>query len=289
MATTNGRNALVTGGSGKLGRSTIAELLAHGWNVTNLDVMPARESRCRFMRTDFNDFGQTYDALTFTDIGWDGADALVHLAAIPGPTHAPDAQLFHNNLGSTFNVFHAARKAGIRNIVWASSETLLGVPFAVPPAYVPLDDDAPVVPQTTYALAKQLEEQMAREFCRWDPELKMYGLRFSYVKEASEYATFAALDADAMRQHWNLWSYIDVRDAAHAVRLALDKRATGFDTFIVASPDTVMSRPTAELMQEVFPGVPIRGNLGEHQSLLSSAKAQRELGWEPKHGWRSRS
>lgn len=277
---------LVTGGSGKLGRATIDDLLAHGHQIANLDMNAPREARCRFMRVDFSDTGQAIDAFSFTDVDWDRADALVHLAAIPGHTHAPDAHLFKNNFVSTFNVFHAARRVGIRNIVWASSETLQGVPFAVPPAYVPMDEASTPMPQSTYALAKHLEEEMARQFCRWDPALKMIGLRFSYVMDPQDYARFPALDHDPMAQHWNLWSYIDARDAAQAVRLALDHPTPGMDTFLIASPDTVMSRPTAELMSAVFPGVPVRAPLGTHQSLLSCEKARRVLGYRPVHGWR---
>ena len=278
---------LITGGSGKLGRATIDELLTHGHQVANLDLAPPREPKCRFMRTDFNDAGQTIDALTFTDVGWDGAEALVHLAAIPGPYLAPDAHLFKNNMVACFNVFHAARHAGIKNIVWSSSETILGVPFAVPPAYVPLDEDAPVWPQTAYALGKQLEEEMARHLCRWDPEMKLIGLRFSYVKEPAEYAQFPKVHTDPGLQIWNLWSYIDTRDAAQAVRLALEYPAKGFDTFIIASPDTVMTQPTAELMAKYFPAVSFKREPGSHESLLSSDKAKRLLGFKPSYSWRN--
>lgn len=143
-----------------------------------------------------------------------------------------------------------------------------------------------MAPQSAYSLAKHLEEEMASHFCRWDPALKLIGLRFSYVKEQAEYAAFPALNADPMLQHWNLWSYIDDRDGAQAVRLALEHDTVGFDVFIIASPDTVMSQTSASLMHRVVPGVQIRGELGAHQSLLSSDKARRVLGWAPQHGWR---
>ena len=116
----------------------------------------------------------------------------------------------------SYNVFAAARHAGIRNIVWASSETLLGLPFDTPPPYVPLDEDYPVRPETAYSLAKALDEEMARHFCRWDPTLKMIGLRFSNVMEPADYARFPAFDADALLRKWNLWGYIDARDGAQA-------------------------------------------------------------------------
>ncbi|WMY09596.1 NAD-dependent epimerase/dehydratase family protein [Paraburkholderia phenoliruptrix] len=276
----------VTGGTGKLGRAAIRELIQHGYEVVNLDVSRPVSRDCRFMQVDFNDYGQTFESLTFRDVGWDGVDALVHLAAIPGPYLAPDAHLFRNNTTSTFNVFHAARAAGIRNIVWASSETILGVPFETPPTYVPLDEESPAVPNSAYALGKLLEEQMALQMCRWDCDLKMLGLRFSYVKELDEYWQFPSLHEDPKLQDWNLWSYVDARDAAQAVRLALEVELKGAHSFIIASPDTVMSRSTADLMNEHFPAVPVRGELGEHGSLLSIEKAKGILGYLPSHTWR---
>jgi nucleoside-diphosphate-sugar epimerase len=280
----------VTGGSGKLGRAAIAELLAHGWTVVNLDrvppAVPMPEEVCRFTRIDFTDYGQTVEALTSIDGGYEGVDAIVHLAAIPGPSLAANAATFANNLTSTYNVFAAARHAGIQNIVWASSETLLGIPFQIPPPYLPVDEEYRARPETAYSLAKHLEEQMAAQFCRWDPELKMIGLRFSNVMEPADYARFPAFDADPSLRSWNLWAYIDARDGAQAIRLALDHPAKGLDIFVIASLDTVMSRPTAELAAGIFPGVPVTHELGKHETLLSIQKARRVLGYEPKHTWR---
>jgi len=135
-------------------------------------------------------------------------------------------------------------------------------------------------------LVKHLEEQMAIELVRWDPTLKIVALRFSNVMYPEDYAQFPSFDSDARARKWNLWGYIDSRDGAQAIRRALEWDATGFDRFIIANADTVMSRPNAELVAEVFPGVPIRGELGVNDTLLSIAKARRVLGYEPEHSWR---
>jgi nucleoside-diphosphate-sugar epimerase len=183
-------------------------------------------------------------------------------------------------------LFAAARLAGIRNIVWASSETVLGLPFDTPPPYAPVDEEYPGRPETAYSLGKLLDEQMAAQFCRWDPELKIIGLRFSNVMEPADYAAFPSFDADATLRSWNLWSYIDARDGAQAVRRALAHPATGFDVFIIANADTVMSRPNDELLAEVYPDLPRRRDFGPHETLLSIDKARRVLGYEPVHSWR---
>ena len=176
--------------------------------------------------------------------------------------------------------------AGIRNIVFASSETLQGLPFDSPPPYVPVDEEYAPRPETTYSLGKLVDETIARQYVRWDPKLKIVGLRFSNVMNVEDYAAFPGFDADATTRKWNLWSYIDARDGAQAVRKSLEATFTGFEAFIIANADTVMTRSSASLMAEVYPDVPITKELGEHETLLAIDKARRVLGYDPRHSWR---
>ncbi|HEU4424759.1 MAG TPA: NAD(P)-dependent oxidoreductase [Pilimelia sp.] len=276
----------VTGGSGKLGRAVVGELVEHGYDVVNLDLAAPADQRCPFVRIDLTDYGQVVGALTAVDDRYTGVDGVVHLAAIPAPGLTTNAATFHNNIRCTYNVFEAARLAGIKNVVWASSETVLGLPFDTPPPYIPLDEDYPGRPESGYALCKHLEEQMAAQFCRWDPELKMIGLRFSNVMEPVEYARFPSFDADPRSRSWNLWGYIDARDGAQAVRRALEFQGTGMDVFIIANADSVMSRSSVDLAAEVYPGVPVKRSLDAHETLLSIDKAKRVLGYQPRFTWR---
>ena len=278
---------VVTGGSGKLGRAVVADLLEHGHEVVVLDrVAPPAGSAATWVRVDLTEHGQVLEALRSVDDRYRGVDALVHLAAIPGPGVTTDAATFVHNATATYHVFTAARTAGVRDVVWASSETLLGLPFDVPPPYVPVDEDYPVRPETSYALAKAVEEEMARHFCRWDPELRMTGLRFSNVMEPADYATFPAYDADPAARAWNLWGYIDARDGAQAVRLALQRTEPGLEICVIANADTVMGTDSAELVARHLPGVEVRGELRGTQTLLSIDRARRVLGYEPQHSWR---
>ena len=277
---------VVTGGSGKVGRACVADLLAHGYEVVNVDTVPPAAENCPFVQADLTDFGQALEVLSEVDDRLRDIDALVHLAAIPAPGRNPNAVIFKVNTLSTYNVFEAARRLGIRNIIWASSETVLGIPFDTPPPYAPVDEEYPARPESAYSLSKLLGEEMAKQFCRWDPELKIIGLRFSNVMEPADYARFPSFDADARLRKWNLWAYIDARDAAQAIRLAIEAPIKGAEVFIIANADTVMSRPNAELMAEVFPGVPLKDNLGDNETLLSIERARRLLGYEPKYGWR---
>ena len=104
--------------------------------------------------------------------------------------------------------------------------------------------------------------------------------------EPADYADFPGYDADPKRRKWNLWTYIDSRDGAQAVRRALELDAKGMDVFQIANADSVMTRPSAELAAAVFPGVPVRKVLGENEALVSIDKARRVLGYEPTHTWR---
>ncbi|MFY9633858.1 MAG: NAD(P)-dependent oxidoreductase [Cellulosimicrobium cellulans] len=278
----------VTGGSGKLGRHVVRRLTDDGHQVLTLDKVASSGERSHLMtRVDLRDYGQVMDALLGLDDRLRDFDAVVHLGAIPAPGMAPEAATFENNMLSTYNVFQAVRRAGIKRVVYASSETVLGLPFDADPPYIPVDEEYAARPESTYSLVKHLEEQMAIQFTRWDPELSITGLRFSNVMDPDDYERFPQFDADARARKFNLWGYIDGRDGAQAVARALEHGRPGFEAFIIANADTVMSRSSAGLAAEVFPNVKVTKELGEHETMLSIDKARRLLGFEPEHTWRS--
>jgi len=278
---------VVTGSSGKLGRAVVEELAAHGFELVTVDQAPPPPGQPgAFTRADLTDLGQVIELFTGIDDRFEGVDAVVPLAAIPAPGQRPNGAIFHNNVPATFNVFQAARLAGLTKVVWASSETLLGLPLEVPPPYAPLDEEV-VMPNTTYSLGKAVEEEMARHFARWNPELSILGLRFSNVMAPEDYAEFPSWQDDPARRRWNLWGYIDARDGAQAVRRALEVELPGAHNFVIANADTVMTRPSVELMAEVFPDVPLRTQVEGTGTLLSIEKARRLLGYEPQHSWRT--
>jgi nucleoside-diphosphate-sugar epimerase len=278
---------IVTGGSGKLGRAVLKDLVANGYEVLNLDQTMPRDAVCPTVRIDLRDFGEVVAALSGVDEHKGPFDAVVHLAAIPAPGLFANARTFANNVPATYNVFEAARVAGIKNVVFASSETVLGLPFETPPPYVPVDEEYYPRPETAYSLGKLVDETVARQFARWDPELKIAGLRFSNVMDIEDYKAFPAFDSDPKKRKWNLWGYIDARDGAQAVRKAIEAEFKGFEAFIIANADTVMSRANASLMAEVFPGVEQRPNMSSAGTLLSIDKAKRMLDYNPQHSWRN--
>lgn len=275
---------VVTGGSGKLGQSVLRRLRHEGNQVMNLDRSGERSAG--FAQVDFTDYGQVVDAIMGINDRHEGFDAIVHLAAIPAPGVLSDVATFHNNMLTTFHVFQAARRARIKRIVYASSETTLGLPFDTDPPYIPVDEEYPARPESTYSLVKHLEEQMAIQLTRWDPQLSIAALRFSNVMNPEDYAEFPSFDDDPMLRKWNLWGYIDGRDGAQAVSRALQHGRAGFDRFIIAAADTVMSRSSTSLAAEIYPDVEITRPVGEHETLLSIDKAGKVLGYQPEHSWR---
>jgi nucleoside-diphosphate-sugar epimerase len=274
----------VTGSNGKLGREVVRGLTAAGHEIFGLDAVGARGDH--FTRIDLTNYGSVVDAFGSVNDRYDHLDAVVHLAAIPAGGLEADSATFFNNMNSTFNVFQAARRAGIKRIVYASSETLLGIPFEIDPPYLPVDEEYPSRPESMYSVVKHLEEELATKLVRWDPELSITGLRFSNVLDASDYENQPQWEADPRLRIWNLWGYIDTRDGALAVLRALENAKPGFDTFIIANADTVVAKPSAELAAEYFPRVEVKRPLEGNETLLSIAKARRILKFEPAHSWR---
>jgi nucleoside-diphosphate-sugar epimerase len=275
---------VVTGGNGKLGREVVRGLTDAGHEVFVLDAVGTRGDT--FTRIDLTNYGSVVDAFGSVNDRYTGLDAVVHLAAIPAGGLEADSATFFNNMNSTFNVFQAARRAGIKRIVYASSETLLGIPFEIDPPYLPVDEEYPSRPESMYSVVKHLEEELAAKLVRWDPELSITGLRFSNVLDASDYENQPLWEADPRLRIWNLWGYIDTRDGALAVQCALENGKPGFETFIIANADTVVDKPSAELAAEYFPNVELRRALEGTETLLSIDKARRLLGYEPRHSWR---
>ena len=272
----------VTGASGKAGRAVTAGLRAHGYQVNATDVAVTRKDReDGMLQADLTDYGQAVEALG-------GADAVVHLANIPAPGLSTPAVTFNSNITMNFNVFQAAAALRLNRVVWASSETTLGLPFDVPPRYAPVDEDHYPVPTSTYALSKVASETVARHIAEWSG-IPFIALRFSNIMAPRDYQEFPGFWDDPHRRKWNLWGYIDERDVAASCRLALEAPAEsveGSPAFIIAAADTVMTRPSAELLAEVYPGVRLTREVSEFGTLLAIDRAREALGFDPAHSWR---
>ncbi len=268
---------VVTGGSGKAGRWAVRHLRELGHDVLNIDVRHDGSDFGLCVVADLTDPGQAIELTA-------GADAIVHLAAIPAPGLRSPAETFRINALSTYNVFGAAETNQVKRVVWASSETVLGLPFETPPLFAPIDESIEPRPETSYSLSKLVGEALAGQFQR-RTGIPFVGLRISNIMEPPDYAQFAGWQDDPAIRKWNLWGYVDVRDVAQAIRRSLDAEISSAEVCIVAAADTVMERPSAELLAAVFPGVPVRRPIAGRQTLLSIDRARRILGYEPEHRW----
>jgi nucleoside-diphosphate-sugar epimerase len=286
--TATARRICVTGATGKAGLATVRHLREHGYEVTATDVAVSDARAEGVLKADLTDYGQATEVLR-------GAEAVVHLANIPAPGLATPGVTFNDNMTMNFNVFHAAAALGLSKVVWASSETTLGLPFGgdqeqVPGApgelrYAPVDEDHFPYPSTTYALSKVASEAIAEQISRWSG-LPFVGLRISNIMEPHDYRHFPGYWTDPHSRKWNVWGYVDVRDVAAACRLGLEADVTGSQNVIIAAADTVMTRPSRDLLAEVFPDVPLAREVAEFGTLLSIDRAKQVIGYQPTHSWR---
>jgi nucleoside-diphosphate-sugar epimerase len=274
------RRVLVTGASGNIGAAVTAELAGRGIRVTGLAIDgTAPAGADRFLVADATDVRVIRDAL-------DGVDAVVHLAAIPHPSIDTPYAVFSTNVVSTFAVLSQAGELGIRRAVIASSINASGIPFNPHrplPAYYPIDEDLPADLADAYSLSKNVDETAARMAHRtWG--IDVVAFRFPLVKDrASLIAAAGHTAADPSRTVREGWSYLDVRDGARAVRLALEAPVRGVEVLMISADDTLLDDDTEPLLARYAPGVPIRSPLPGRSSAVDDSRARALLGFVPEH------
>ena len=275
---------LVTGASGKLGQAVVEELVAHDYEVVGADRRPAPLPRhqVRFAEIELGDVGQVAGVMS-------GSQAVIHLGAIPGPRRDADEVVFTNNTRATFAVLQAAHLVGVRKAVIASSISALGPSFSpdpTTPLYAPVDEEHPLLGADAYALSKEVDERTAAMFHRRDG-MAVAALRFTFVGRPDETVESAArLKENPSTGSRTLWSYVDIRDAAVAARLALEAAGLTFEVFNVSAADTLSDIPTEKLLRDYAPSVEVRQPIVGYGSAYSIEKARRVLDYQPAHSWR---
>ena len=274
---------VVTGAAGRLGRRVVQSLVDRGREVLATDRVEADDIPARFLRRDLEDAGAVNELLR-------GAEAVVHMGAIPGPTRAEPRVIFENNVAADFNVMMSAAELGLRRVVFSSSAFGMGWAHdgnAFVPLYLPLDEEHPMMPFEPYGLTKQVGEDIGRMIAR-SSSTSVVSLRFTNVALPEVQAEFP-WPAPTPENPLTLvmWAYADARDVAEAHVLALDAEVDEYEAFMLAQPSSRFAEPTIDIIRNNFGDrVEIREGLGGTDSVISTAKAQRLLGWKPRHDWR---
>jgi UDP-glucose 4-epimerase len=292
------KRIVFTGGSGLAGRVALPILRAKGYDILNLDLVPAGCPGVNTLLTDLTDAGQVFNALSM-HFGLDRyagspglphrPEAVVHFAAVPRVLIRPDNSTYAANVISTYNVIEAAMKLGIRKVIIASSETTYGVCFAEGDRdyhSFPLTEDYDIDPMDSYGLSKKVNEVTGRAFAeRFRADI--YALRIGNVITEDMYANFPAFLADPPSRKRNAWSYIDARDLAEIVHLCLEKDGLGFQVFNATNDSITAREPTAEFLRKYAPATPHSRKLEGFEAPLSNRKAREVLGFREAHDWRT--
>ena len=282
-------NIAVTGGAGRVGEVVCARAAARGHHVVAVDSDMGRLLRLdaanAVRRADACDLGQVLAAL-------DGAEAVIHLAAITHPLWDSAPLVYARNTQMTMNVFEAARLLSIPQVAQASSESTLGFSFAYrrhAPDWYPIDEDHPLRPQDGYGLSKLAAEHIAQTYHR-RCGIASVSFRFCRIIYADAWRQVVeppqSNPAAGARQ---LWAYIAVEDAADALLASLAAVREGCHAVYATASDTYMEEPTVDLMREHFPTAVQRGGpYPANAAVISSRRAKDLLEWTPQVNWRSR-
>ncbi len=274
---------VVTGAAGRLGRRVVQLLVDQGREVLATDRLAADDMPTEFVRCDLGDSTAVEGLLR-------EAEAVVHMGAIPGPLREEPRVIFENNLASAFNVMMSAAELGLRRVVFSSSAFGMGWAHdgnAFVPLYLPLDEEHPMMPFEPYGLSKQVGEDIGRMIAR-NSGATVVSLRFTNVALPEVQAEFP-WPAPTPENPLTLamWAYADARDVAEAHVLALDAEIEEYEAFMLAQPSSRFDEPTIDLVKKNFGDVvEIREGLEGAASVISTEKAQRLLGWQPRHDWR---
>ena len=276
---------VVTGGAGRSGSKIAAHLRDSGAEVLTVDIVPARSGAPgsqigAHLVADLEDLGQTVEALQ-------GADAVIHLAAVWAQGVRTPTLTLDTNVRTTFNVFEASALAGVRRVVWASTQSVVGTPWNDDnlPDYLPVDEAHASRPRMTYALSKYVGEQVAPYFAGFRG-LEVLGLRLAWMIHEDGWQVVSEWQKNPMSRRFNAFVYVDVRDVSAACASALEAPVTGAHVLNIGAGDTCMDIPSGDLAGAAFPGVLLRRSLEGYESLVSIDAAADLIGYRPTYSWR---
>lgn len=268
----------ITGGSGGVGRAVVRAAHEAGHDVLSLDrADPPVDGATAGVEYRILDLAD-YDALV---AALQGREALIHLAAIPNPGRFPDHVTHNNNVVTSYNALRGAIEVGIKRICQASSINAIGGAYSRQARYdyLPVDEEHPTYAEDPYSLSKWICEQQADSLARRYEDVTLASLRFHWV--VPDRSLPERLNAQIGRPvTMHLWGYTLFASAADACLRTLTADYTGHEVFYIVERDTTMTTPTAELVKQFWPAIPVRGDISGQRSLFDCSKAERLLGWK---------
>ena len=291
---------MVTGGSGQLGKF-VCQRLQCSHEVEVLDLKSSDWTK-KTVVADITSFDDLKSAL-------EGQEAVVHLAGIP--SYSPDhVAVMRSNVQGTYTLFEAAAAVGVRRVVFASSICAYGLLFwSKPwtPAFLPLDETHDCWPDDVYGLSKLVGDQICAAYTR-RYDIDTYSLRlapvlfpnseknrriFRAIHEPGGMAAQSNVTDFGMRvtNASKLWSYVDSRDVAQAIELALKSNVRGHRVYNIGAANVCSEKPSIELVREYYPDIAELRHAHRlisdpFEPLYSIQLARNELGYNPRHKWR---
>jgi len=271
---------LVTGGQGKVGRFVVQELVHAAHEVTVFDRIAGPErGAVKYLLGDIQSLGEVSEAMH-------GAEAVIHLAAIHNPNIATAPLVYRTNVLGTFNVHQAAFRLGIKRVVSASSNAIVGWSYSEDflPDYLPIDEAHPLRPKDVYGLSKEIGETIARAYAL--KGLETVSLRPSGVVTPDELEAMKKSGGRAAAG-FQAYSYIDARDLAVAFRLALERPLPGATILFVVADDSTIAESLSQFYPRVNPEIGEKAaRITGTQGAYANDRAKEILGWKPVHSWR---
>jgi nucleoside-diphosphate-sugar epimerase len=275
------RRVAITGGSGSIGRRTVAALLEAGYEVVNLDRRPPEKPQdgVKFVYADMRERAHLQPVL-------ETVDALCHLAELPHIGAGPTPQdVFAHNTAAASTVLQTAADLKLKRIIYTSSCQVYPAwgpepERALPPPELPMTEaNAPLAPLNAYGAAKVAAEEYARMLARRNPSLSIASFRFPAVH---------TLPIERLRGWYEhrsdaheLGTYLSVKDAAQAYVCGLRHPRPGFEAYHFVADDVFFKGDYAAALARQFPTLAIPGDWPAGRAVVSTAKAREHLGWSP--------
>jgi len=287
---------VVTGGSGRLGRSVVAGLAAAGHEVISFDRAANPDIPQQQIAVDLTDLSAAAEAFERAR-----PDAVIQLAAIAVPFSAPEERILSTNTALAYNVVRSAIESGASRIVVASSPTVVGYgsPAGWLPSRLPIDEVEPARPWNAYALSKLVAERVMGMFAAaYGDAVRLAAFRPCFVIAPDEWDGAPTQQGHTVLERLEepalsapaLFNYVDARDVADFLDVLLAGMAEipNGETFFVGAADALARRPLAELLPEFVPGTEaLAAELTGTAPAFSTQKARRLLGWAPARSWRT--